>query len=396
MWSTSAVPVTVHELRRAQRADGPAAVLAIGTANPATCVTQAEYADFYCRVTNSEHVAGIKDKLDTLCQSVSGSEKRFFHLTEEMINADPEFVDSASPSLDARLEIAAEAVPELAASAAAKAIDKWGRPVADITHLIVTTNSAAHAPSADVRLTSLLGLRPTVRRTMIHLNGCSAGAAALRLAKDLAENNRGARVLVACVELTLLSFRGPDCPHSVVCQALFGDGAGAVIVGADAMHPVELPMFEMVSVSQTLIPGTEHVITMQLTEHGLDGNIDTKELVPLAADNIKQCLSDALEPLGLKDVDWNNLFWVVHPGGSILDHIERALRLKQGKLAASRRVLRESGNMLGSTLMFVLDEEHRRMEEEGDGADWGVMIGFGPGFTIETMVLHSPECRKKN
>ncbi|KAF0905299.1 hypothetical protein E2562_003897 [Oryza meyeriana var. granulata] len=314
-----------------------------------------------------------------------------------MINAHPEFVDRASQSLDARLEIAAAAVPELAASAAAKAIDQWGRPATDITHLIVTTNAGAHAPGADVRLVSLLGLRPTVRRTMIHLNGCSAGAAALRLAKDLAENNRDARVLVACVELTVLTFRGPDCPHTVTCQALFGDGAGAVIVGADAVHSVEHPMFEMVSVSQTLIPGTEHVITMQFTEHGLDGNIASKELVPLAAAKVEQCLSDVLAPLGLDGVEWNDLFWAVHPGSPlILDHIEKALRLKQGKLAASRRVLREYGNMLGSTLIFVLDEQRRRMDEEGDGTEWGVMMGFGPGFTIETMVLHAPECPKKN
>uniref|UniRef100_A0A0E0AKR6 Chalcone synthase n=1 Tax=Oryza glumipatula TaxID=40148 RepID=A0A0E0AKR6_9ORYZ len=353
-------PITVHEHRRAERADGPATVLAIGTANPANCVTQLDYADFYCRVTNSEHLAGIKDKLDTLCVSASGSEKRFFHHTEEMINAHPEFLDRATPSLDARLQIAAAAVPELAATAAARAVVQWGRPATDITHLVVTTNAGAHAPGADVRFAALLGLRPT---------------------------------------LTVLTFRGPDCPHTVNCQALFGDGAGAVIVGADAVRPVEQPMFEMVSASQTLIPGTEHVITMQLTEDGLDGNIDAKELAPLAANNVKKCLSDALTPLGLDGGEWNDLFWAVHPGSPlILDHIESTLQLKPGKLAASRRVLREYGNMLGSTLIFVLDEQRRRMEEEGDGAEWGVMLGFGPGFTIETMVLHAPDhdSRKKN
>ncbi|XP_040382189.1 bisdemethoxycurcumin synthase-like [Oryza brachyantha] len=387
----------VDELRRAQRAEGPATVLAIGTANPANCVAQEDYADFYCRVTNTGHVDGLKHKLNALCVSASGSQKRFFYHTEEMISAHPEFVDRAKQSLDARLEVAAAAVPELAASAAARAVEKWGRPAADITHLVVTTNAGAHAPGADVRLAALLGLRPTVRRTMIHLNGCSAGAAALRLAKDLAENSRGARVLVACVELTVLSFREPDRAHTVTCQALFGDGAGAVIVGADAVRPVEHPMFEIVSVGQTLIPGTEHVITMQLTEHGLDGDIAAKELVPLAADNVEQCLHDALGPLCLDGGEWNDLFWVVHPGSPlILDHIERALGLKQGKLAASRKVLREYGNMLGSTLIFVLDEQRRRMEEEGDGAEWGVMMGFGPGFTIETMVLHAPERRNKN
>uniref|UniRef100_J3MLH3 Chalcone/stilbene synthase C-terminal domain-containing protein n=1 Tax=Oryza brachyantha TaxID=4533 RepID=J3MLH3_ORYBR len=291
----------VDELRRAQRAEGPATVLAIGTANPANCVAQEDYADFYCRVTNTGHVDGLKHKLNALCVSASGSQKRFFYHTEEMISAHPEFVDRAKQSLDARLE------------------------------------------------------------------------------------------------LTVLSFREPDRAHTVTCQALFGDGAGAVIVGADAVRPVEHPMFEIVSVGQTLIPGTEHVITMQLTEHGLDGDIAAKELVPLAADNVEQCLHDALGPLCLDGGEWNDLFWVVHPGSPlILDHIERALGLKQGKLAASRKVLREYGNMLGSTLIFVLDEQRRRMEEEGDGAEWGVMMGFGPGFTIETMVLHAPERRNKN
>lgn len=329
---------------------------------------------------------------------MTGTEKRFFYHTEKLLNAHPDFLDRGSPSLNARLDIAATAAPELAASAAARAIAEWGRPATDITHLIVSTNAGAHAPSVDHRLASLLGLRPSVRRTMLHLNGCSAGSAALRLAKDLAENNRGARVLVACVELTIIAFRGPeeDYPHTLTSQGVFGDGAGAVIVGADTAHPVEHPLFEMVSVSQTVIPGTEHVITMQLTEAGLDGHISTKELLPLAGDKIEQCLSDAFGSLGIR-VEWNDLFWAVHPGmRPILDHIDRALRLAPGKLAASRSVLREYGNMLGATVIFVLDELRRRMDEEGERPEWGVMLGFGAGFTVETMVLHATSCLKKN
>jgi predicted naringenin-chalcone synthase len=78
-----------------------------------------------------------------------------------------------------------------------------------------------------------------------------------------------------------------------------------------------------------------------------------------------------------------------------LDHIEKALRLEPAKLTASRTVLREYGNMLGATIIFVLDEQRRRMEEDGEGGEWGVMMGFGPGFTIETMVLHATSNLKK-
>jgi predicted naringenin-chalcone synthase len=74
-----------------------------------------------------------------------------------------------------------------------------------------------------------------------------------------------------------------------------------------------------------------------------------------------------------------------------LDHIDSALGLEPGKLAASRTVLREYGNMMSATVIFVLNELRRRMDEEGEeaAAEWGVMVGFGPGFTIETMVLHA-------
>ncbi|KAF0905303.1 hypothetical protein E2562_003901 [Oryza meyeriana var. granulata] len=52
--------VTVHDVRRAQRADCTAAMLAIGTANPATCISQDDYPDYYFRITNSEHLTDLK------------------------------------------------------------------------------------------------------------------------------------------------------------------------------------------------------------------------------------------------------------------------------------------------------------------------------------------------
>uniref|UniRef100_A0ACD5UWD3 Uncharacterized protein n=1 Tax=Avena sativa TaxID=4498 RepID=A0ACD5UWD3_AVESA len=383
---------THHSIRRTERADGPAAVLAIGTANPANYVLQDDYPDFYFRVTKSEHLAQHKEAFKTICR-LTGTEKRFFHHSEELLNANPEFLHRTSPSLEARLAIVATAAPELAASAASKAIAKWGRPATDITHLIVCTNMEARAPSADVRLVSLLGLRTNVCRTMLQLNGCTAGCSALRLAKDQAENNRGARVLVACVEISIAGFAGPDqgeCLDTLISHALFGDGAGAVIVGADVLHPIEHSLFKMVSVTQTVIPKTEHVLSMMPGEFGIHGKVSTK-LPSLVADNIERCLLDAFGTLHINNVKWNDLFWAVHPGSSvILDHIDKTLRLEPTKLAASRTVVQNFGNMLSATVIFVLDEQHRRMEaEEGPGEEWGVMVGFGPGFTIEAMVLRS-------
>ncbi|PUZ68296.1 hypothetical protein GQ55_2G015100 [Panicum hallii var. hallii] len=385
---------TVREIRRTQRADGPAAVLGIGTANPTNYVFQEEFPDYYFRVTNKEHLTDLKDTFKKLCR-IMGLEKRYFHHTEQLLNSHPGLLHGTPSALDARLDIVAKAAPELAASAAAKAIARWGRPATDITHLVVSTNAEARSPGADLGLATLLGLRHDVCRTVLQLNGCSAGCAALRLAKDLAENNRGARVLVACVELTITSFRAPhegDSFDTLIPQALFGDGAGAVVVGADAVHPAERPLFEMVSASQILIPGSEHLLSIQLGGSGIDGDISFN-LPRFAAQNLKRCLLDAFGALAVNGVEWkwNDLFWAVHPGShGILDHIDSALGLEPRKLAASRTVVRDYGNMLSATVIFVLEELRRRMDEEGDEADeWGMMVGFGPGFTVETMVLHA-------
>jgi hypothetical protein len=58
---------TVREIRRTQRADGPAAVLGIGTANPTNYVFQEEFPDYYFRVTKKEHLTDLKDTFKKLC-----------------------------------------------------------------------------------------------------------------------------------------------------------------------------------------------------------------------------------------------------------------------------------------------------------------------------------------
>lgn len=324
----------------------------------------------------------------------SGITKRYLHHTEKMIDCHPEFVDRALPSLSTRLDIATDAVVELAVAAAVKAVAEWGRPVTDITHLIFTTNSGAASPGADLRLATLLGLRPTVQRTLLYRHGCSAGSAGLRLAKDVAENNLGARVLVVCVEVNVFSFQPPDAAHldTFMGMALFGDGAGAAIVGAGPVTGIERPIFHMVFASQATLPGTENAVRLVVSESGMDIKMSAG-LPKLVGDSMKRCLEDTLASFGLAS-DWNDLFWAAHPGGrAILDCYQAALGLDPGKLAASRRVLSEYGNMLGTTIFFVLDDMRCRRqsgnEEERENCQWGVLLGLGPGITIEMMVLHA-------
>ena len=70
--------------------------------------------------------------------------------------------------------------------------------------------------------------------------------------------------------------------------------------------------------------------------------------------------------------------WAVHPGGkSIVDAVERGLALPADKLAVSRAVLHEFGNMSSATVIFVL----QRLMAERPAS--GIALAFGPGLAME-------------
>ncbi|KAJ4777684.1 Chalcone synthase [Rhynchospora pubera] len=383
----------VEEIRQAQRAQGPATILAIGTATPSNCVYQADYPDYYFRITKSEHMTDLKEKFKRMCDK-SMIKKRYMHLTEEILTENPNICAYMEQSLDARQDIVVVEVPRLGKEAAVKAIKEWGQPKSKITHVIFCTTSGVDMPGADYQVTKLLGLRPSVNRFMMYQQGCFAGGTVLRMAKDLAENNRGARVLVICSEITAVTFRGPSESHldSMVGQALFGDGAAALIVGADIDPAIERPWFELVSASQTILPDSEGAIDGHLREVGLTFHL-LKDVPGLISKNIEKSLVEAFTPLGISD--WNSIFWIAHPGGpAILDQVELKLQLQKEKMRATRHVLSEFGNMSSACVLFILDEMRKRCVEEGrattrEGLEWGVLFGFGPGLTVETVVLHS-------
>ena len=134
-------------------------------------------------------------------------------------------------------------------------------------------------------------------------------------------------------------------------------------------------------------PSKGHLREVGLTFHLLN------QVPTIISKNIEKSLEEAFQPLGISD--WNSLFWIAHPGGpAILDAFESKLKLKPEKLRATRHVLSEYGNMSSACVFFIMDEMRKWSAEEGkgttgEGLDWGVLYGFGPGLTMETVVLKS-------
>ncbi|XP_039142963.1 chalcone synthase 1-like [Dioscorea cayenensis subsp. rotundata] len=382
---------TVH---KKNKAGGPASLLAIGTANPPNVVYQDTFADYFFRVTNSDGKVELKEKFKRVCEK-SMIRKRHFLLTEEKLKENPNlcsFMDHAS--LNTRHDIMVEEVPKLGAKAATKALEEWGRPRSEITHIIFCSRGGVDLPGADYRIIKLLGLSPSTKRVMLYMQGCFAGGSVLRIAKDMAENNENARVLIVCAELTVISFRGPCKDNenfsNMIGQAIFADGAAAAVVGAKPIPEVETPFFEIVSTHQYILPETEEQITAHLREEGFTFLLNNQ--VPTSVSmHIEKTLVKAFSPLGISD--WNSLFFVTHPGGrAILDQIEEKLDLKPEKLRATRHMFSEFGNMSSASVFFIMDEIRKRsiadgLRTFGEGLDYGVLHGFGPGITVETVVL---------
>ncbi|MGZ3666344.1 MAG: 3-oxoacyl-[acyl-carrier-protein] synthase III C-terminal domain-containing protein, partial [Ktedonobacterales bacterium] len=100
--------------------------------------------------------------------------------------------------------------------------------------------------------------------------------------------------------------------------------------------------------------------------------------------NIAGVVAQLLAPHNLTVADVTH--WLVHPGGpSILDAIRGKLELTDDQMALSWKALREHGNCSSTTVLLMLDELLR--SRQANPGEWGVMMAFGPGLTLETCLL---------
>ncbi|XP_057518310.1 type III polyketide synthase B [Amaranthus tricolor] len=372
---------------------GKATILALGKGFPHQLVMQEFLVDGYFRDTNCDDPE-LKQKLTRLCKTTT-VKTRYVVMSEEILNKYPELAIEGQPTVTQRLDICNEAVTEMAIEASQACIANWGRPITDITHLVYVSSSEARLPGGDIYLAKGIGLKPETNRVMLYFSGCSGGVAGLRVAKDIAENNPGSRVLLATSETTIIGFKppSPNRPYDLVGVALFGDGAGAMIIGTDPNPNTERPLFELHTAIQHFLPNTEKIIDGRLTEEGISFKLD-RALPQIIEDNIEGFCSKLMENIGLTNKDYNKIFWAVHPGGpAILNRLEKRLDLSPDKLIASRRALADYGNASSNTIVYVMEymmEENKKMNKETKNDDeWGLILAFGPGVTFEGILARN-------
>ncbi len=271
-----------------------------------------------------------------------------------------------------------EAIP-LGEKTVERAMDEAGIKAPDVDYFSVVSCTGYDIPGLDLHLAGRLKMRPDLRRTCILGMGCYAAFPGLQRARDAVAANPSNRALLLSLELCSLHFQPTDDTENVVVSAIFADGAAAAVVGYDdASHGPQLVDAFTRCDYQTLDHMAFHV-----TDHGF--RMELSAYVPeVLGANIEDFVDTLLARNHLRRQDIR--FWGVHPGGKkILDYIQGRLEIEPDDLAYSRGVLRDYGNMSSATALFVLDAITRQGDPQP--GDWGVLMAFGPGLTMESALL---------
>ncbi|MEO8377139.1 MAG: type III polyketide synthase [Candidatus Sumerlaeota bacterium] len=281
------------------------------------------------------------------------------------------------PGTHARMTRYENEAPPLAAEACRDALANAGRDAAEVTHLIISTCSGFSAPGIDLHLVNNLGLPRTVRRLQVGFMGCHAAMNALMAADGICAANANNVVLVCAVELCSLHLQYGWNPARVMANALFGDGAAAIVA---ACAKEKTRNWNLVGDGSVLFPGTEEDMSWRIGDHGFEMYL-SQRVPDLIEQNLAEWLVGWLSQRSLS-VDMIRS-WAVHPGGPrILRAVEAALRLPSDALQASWDVLRECGNMSSPTTLFILD----RLTSQGAKGPC-LMLGFGPGLAAEVLLF---------
>jgi predicted naringenin-chalcone synthase len=287
------------------------------------------------------------------------------------------------PTTADRMRIYERACVGLAEDAARRALASTAIDPSRVTHLIVTSCTGFFAPGPDVLLSERLRLRPDVERTIVGFMGCYAHFAALRLADRIVRANDEAVVLTVAVELCTLHYQTTPTIETLIANSLFGDGAAAaVLAGAGRFDRARGLLAGSLSAVK---PDSSEEMSWRIGDHGFVMTLDSKVPESLRVE-VPRFFAALLERA--RTPRPAIAAYAIHPGGrKVVEAIGAALDLGAADVASSLAVLRDFGNMSSATILFVLEAELARLEKSRTSGDV-VLLGFGPGLTMEGAVLH--------
>jgi alkylresorcinol/alkylpyrone synthase len=254
-----------------------------------------------------------------------------------------------------------------------------GRPAAEVTDLISVSCTGYGAPGLDISLARDLGMRPDIRRVAIGHMGCFGAIVGLRQCLATVRAHSDATAAMLCVELSSLHFTPTFDGDKLTAFSLFGDAGAAVLMSCDA----EARAPELVDTYCAADFSSADQMTWTITDQGFVMGLSPRVPITLRR-NVGGVVGRLLDRQGLRIRDVAH--WIVHPGGpSILQVIQDRLELSDEQMGPSWQVLQDHGNCSSATVLLILDELLRSGRTRA--GEWGVVMAFGPGLTLETCLL---------
>lgn len=265
-----------------------------------------------------------------------------------------------------------------------------------ITHVVTVSCTGLYAPGPDIELIEALGLPGTTQRLAINFMGCYGAFNGIKAADAIVRSQPDAVVLVVCVELCTLHFQKKGDLDNLLSNALFADGAAAVLIEGKARADRSM---RLRSFFCDLLPSGKDDMAWHITDYGFEMTL-TSKVPSMIQQGIGQMLSRLLETSGLTIGDIGT--YAMHPGGRrILEVIEDQLGLDANDNRYAYNVLRQYGNMSSATVLFVLKAIWQDMPKASSSHEHTTPEGtfnvlscaFGPGLTLESMILEANYCQ---
>jgi len=295
----------------------------------------------------------------------------------ELVDTDDEWITSRSGIKERRFAADDESTLDLAANASEKALADAGLTAADLDEIIVATDTPeVYTPDTAAHLQHRLGAGEV---TAFDLGG--SGCAGFVLALDVAKTRVQAasrRILVVGVELISRLMNWKDRTTAV----LFGDGAGAVVIGEGDDVKAELLGFDAGTDGQyadilTLeTGGTRRPFTLEEAQR--DGHHDivmngrevfrqAVKRMSAAAENVLESASRVVSDVSLVIPHQANL--------RIIDAVRSKLGLREDQVYVN---VDRYGNTGSATVPLAMAEAHQ--EGRIRPGDLVVLTAFGAGF----------------
>ncbi|HEY1889009.1 MAG TPA: 3-oxoacyl-[acyl-carrier-protein] synthase III C-terminal domain-containing protein [Steroidobacteraceae bacterium] len=273
-----------------------------------------------------------------------------------------------------------EAAPELAARAAAAALDNAGVDAADIDSIVVSTCTGYLCPGLSGYVMERLDLRPNIGAFDLVGQGCAAAVPNMRVGQALVDSRRErTNVLSVCVEVSSAAIYLDDDPGVLVSACLFGDGAGAAVLSNEPAAGRRRILWQD---SESLLDPGQRKALMFEQRSGMLRNVLTRPVPQLAAEYAERVLGTILRRAQLDISQISS--WIVHAGGrDVLLALEERLGIPRRELRYSAAVLREYGNLSSAFVYFVLQAA---LAGGAAGGQWWLGT-FGAGFSCHGALL---------